>query len=114
MSTAKSAFSCLTHRRPQASSGGTSPKRPDESMLFDSKIYLGEAFFNEIIRAPGAARYEHPESTVKRSSLGLDLVSVADLSHLCTSKRPLRLSWRQLYRQFGLAHPAQAGDKNIC
>ena len=28
-------------------------RKPDEPMLWDSKIYLGEAFFNEIIRHPG-------------------------------------------------------------
>ena len=28
------------------------PKRPDERVLFDSKIRLGEDFFNEIIRRP--------------------------------------------------------------
>ncbi len=27
-------------------------RKPDEAMLWDSKIYLGEAFFNEIIRHP--------------------------------------------------------------
>ena len=28
------------------------PKRPDEPMLWESKIELGEKFFNEIIRHP--------------------------------------------------------------
>ena len=27
-------------------------RKPDQSSLWDSKIYLGEAFFNEIIRHP--------------------------------------------------------------
>ena len=30
------------------------PKRPDERMLWESKIELGEKFFNEIIQPPGA------------------------------------------------------------
>ena len=46
---------------------------------------------------------------MKRSSLGLDLYMwVAYRTFALT--RPLRLSWRQVYRQFG-AHPAKASDK---
>ena len=37
------------------------PKRPEEPMLWDSKIRLGEEFFHEIIRPPSAARHEHPQ-----------------------------------------------------
>ena len=51
------------------------PKRPDEPVLWDSKIYLGEAFFNEIIRHPVPLDM-NPLTALKRSSLGLDLTSV--------------------------------------
>ena len=86
------------------------PKRPDESMLFDSKIYLGEAFFNEIIRVPVPLDMNILKA-LKRSSLGLDWYLWLTYRTFAL-RAPLRLSWRQLYRQFG-AHPAQAGDKNI-
>ena len=46
---------------------------------------------------------------MKRSSLGIDFYLWLTY-RTCTLKRPLRLSWRQLYRQFGLA-PARAEDR---
>ena len=46
--------------------------KPDEPMLWDSKIYLGEAFFNEIIRHPVPLDM-NTLTALKRSSLGLDL-----------------------------------------
>ena len=76
------------------------PKRPDEPMLWQSKIRLGEDFFNEIIRRPVPLDM-NTLTAMKRSSLGLDL-------YLWTAYRtfalraPLRLSWRQVYRQFGV------------
>ena len=45
---------------------------------------------------------------LKRSSLGLDLYLWL---RTFTLTRPLRLSWRQVYRQFG-AHPAKASNNN--
>ena len=48
------------------------PRRPDESALWDSKIYLGEAFFNEIISHPEPLDMKTLKA-LKRSSLGLDL-----------------------------------------
>ena len=84
------------------------PKRPDERMLWESKIYLGEAFFNEIIRHPVPLDM-NTLTALKRCSLGLDLYLW--LAYRTFSLRaPLRLSWRQVYRQFGL-HPAKASDK---
>ena len=47
-------------------------RKPDEPMLWDSKIYLGEAFFNEIIRHPVPLDM-NTLTALKRSSLGLDL-----------------------------------------
>ena len=48
------------------------PRRPDEPSLWESKIYLGEAFFNEIIRNPVPLDMNILKA-LKRSSLGLDL-----------------------------------------
>ena len=47
---------------------------------------------------------------MKRSPLGLDLY-LWFTYRMFTLKAPLRLSWRQLYRQFGV-DPAKAGDKS--
>ena len=44
----------------------------DEPVLWDSKIYLGEAFFNEIIRHPVPIDM-NTLTALKRCSLGLDL-----------------------------------------
>ena len=84
------------------------PKRPNEQMLWDSKIYLGEAFFNEIIHHPVPLDMNTLKA-LKRSSLGLDLyLWLAYRTFLL--KHPIRLFWRQLYRQFGVA-PSKANDK---
>ena len=84
------------------------PKHHDERVLFESKIYLGEAFFNEIIHHPVPLDMNTLKA-MKRSSLGLDLyLWVAYRTFALT--RPLRLSWRQVYRQFGV-DPAKASDK---
>ena len=84
------------------------PKRPTERMLWDSKIRLGEDFFNEIIHHPVPLDMNTLKA-MKRSSLGLDLyLWVAYRTFALT--RPLRLSWRQVYRQFGV-DPAKASDK---
>ena len=86
------------------------PKRLDEQVLFDSKIRLGEDFFNEIIRHPVPLDM-NTLTALKRSSLGLDLYLWL-VYRTFALRAPLRLTWRQVYRQFG-AHPAQADDKNI-
>ena len=85
------------------------PRRPDEPSLWESKIYLGEAFFNEITNHPVPLDMNTLKA-LKRSSLGLDLY-LWTAYRTFTLKRPLRLSWRQVYRQFG-ADPAKAHDKN--
>ena len=83
------------------------PKRPDERSLWNSKIRLGEDFFNEIIRHPVPLDM-NTLTALKRSSLGLDL-------HLWLVYRtfplraPQRITWRQIYRQFGV-DPAKASD----
>ena len=87
-----------------------SERKPDEPALWDSKIELGEDLFNEIIRHPMPIDMNTLKA-LKRSSLGLDLYLW--LTYRTFALRgPQRLTWRQVYRQFG-ADPAQVGDKNI-
>ena len=75
--------------------------RPDAPVLWDSAIQLGEQFFNEIIAHPVPIDL-HILKAVKRSPLGLDLYPWLTYRTF-TIKAPLRLSWKQLYRQFGAA-----------
>ena len=82
-------------------------RKPDEPMLWDSKIYLGEAFFNEIINHPVPLDM-NTLTALKRCSLGLDLYLWLTYRTF-TLRAPLRLTWKQLYQQFG-AHPAKASD----
>ena len=77
-------------------------------MLWDSKIELGCDFFNEIIRRPVPLDM-NTLTALKRCSLGLDLYLWLAYRTFAL-KRPLRLSWRQLYHQFG-ADPDKASDK---
>ena len=87
-----------------------SARKPDQPVLWESKIYLGEAFFNEIINHPVPLDMNTLKA-LKRCSLGIDLYLW--LSYRIFSLRvPLQLSWRQLYRQFG-TDPAKATDKRI-
>ncbi len=76
-------------------------------MLWDSKIRLGEDFFNEIISHPVPLDM-NTLTALKRCALGLDLYLW--LTYRCfTLKNTLYLTWKQLYQQFG-AHPAKASD----
>ena len=84
------------------------PKRVEEPMLWESKIELGEKFFNEIIRHPLPLDMNILKA-LKRCSLGLDLYLWVSYRTFAL-KRPLCLSWRQLYCQFGL-HPSKSSDK---
>ena len=86
------------------------PRRPDEPVLWESKIELGEKFFQEIIRHPVPLDMNTLKA-LSRSSLGLDLYLWVTYRTF-TLKRPMRLSWRQLYRQFGV-EPDKAVDKLI-
>ena len=84
-------------------------RKPDEPVLFDSKIRLGEDFFNEIIRHPVPLDMNTLKA-LKRCALGLDLYLWLTYRTFAL-RAPLRLSWRQIYRQFGL-DPDKASDKN--
>ena len=86
------------------------PKLPNEPMLWESKIQLSEPFFNEIVRHPVPLDLNTLKA-LKRSALGLDLYLWL-VYRTFPLRAPLRLTWRQVYRQFG-AHPAQVSDKNI-
>ncbi len=85
-------------------------RKPDEPVLFDSKIRLGEDFFNEIIRHPVPIDM-NTLTALKRCTLGLDLYLW--LTYRTFSlKRPLRLTWKQLYCKFG-TDPAKSDNKFI-
>ena len=81
--------------------------KPEGQGLWDSKIELGEKFFEEIIRHPVPLDLNILKA-LKRSSLGIDFYLWLTYRTF-TLKRPLRLSWARLYGQFG-GTPANAGD----
>ena len=83
------------------------PKRPDDRTLWESRIELGHEFFEEVIRHPVPIDMNILRG-LTRSSLGLDLYLWLTYRTFGL-KRPLRLSWPTLYRQFG-ADPAKASD----
>ena len=83
--------------------------KPDQSSLWDSKIELGEKFFNEIINHPVPLNMNTLKA-LKRSALGLDLYLWL-VYRTFPLRAPKRLTWRLLYSQFG-AHPAKASDNN--
>ena len=86
------------------------PTRPNEPVFWDSKIELGEKFFNEIIRHPVPLDM-NTLTALKRCALGLDLYLWLTYRTFVLT-RPVRITWRQLYRQFG-TNPANASDKFI-
>ena len=84
------------------------PKQPDQAGLWESKVRLSESFFNEIIRHPVPIDMNTLKA-LKRSPLGLDLYLWL-VYRTFTLRTPQRITWRQVYRQFGL-HPDKASDK---
>ena len=83
-------------------------RNPGERLgLWDSRIELGEKFFEEIIQHSVPLDLNILKA-LKRSSLGIDFYLWLTYRTF-TLKRPLRLSWARLYRQFGL-DPARAGE----
>ncbi len=83
-------------------------RKPDEPSLWESKIRLGEDFFNEIINHPVPLDL-NTLMALTRCALGLDLYLWL-VYRTFALRAPLRLTWRQVYRQFG-AHPDNASDK---
>ena len=83
-------------------------RKPDQPSLWDSEIRLGEDFYNEIISHPVPLNM-NTLTALKRCSLGLDLYMW--LAYRTFPLRaPQRITWRQVYRQFGL-YPDKASDK---
>lgn len=85
---------------------------PDQCAIFESRIMLGEAFFNEITAHPIPLDMRILKE-MRRSSLGLDLylwASYKTFSLYSQGKKPERLGWERLYQQFG-SDPALAEDK---
>ena len=83
-------------------------RKPDEPVLWESKIELGEDLFNEIISHPVPLNM-NTLTALKRSPLGLDLYLWL-VYRTFPLRAPLRLTWRLLYSQFGV-DPAKASDK---
>ena len=83
--------------------------KPYQPSLWNSNIYLGEAFFHEIINHPVPLDM-NTLTALKRSPLGLDLYLWL-VYRTFALRAPLRLSWQQVYGQFG-RHPDKASDKN--
>ena len=83
-------------------------RKPDQPSLWDSKIKLGEDFFNEIINHPMPINI-NTLTALKRCALGLDLYLWLTYRTFALHV-PQRVPWRQLYRQFGL-HPSKSSDK---
>ena len=82
-------------------------RKPDEPVLWESKIRLGEDFFNEIIQHPVPIDM-NTLTALRRWALGLDLyLWLVHRTFALTS--PLRLSWPHLYHQFD-ADPSKAGS----
>ena len=82
--------------------------KPDQPSLWDSKIYLGEPFFQEIINRPVPIDM-NTLTALKRSTLGLDLYLWLTYRTF-TLRATLRLTWRQVYRQFGV-DPDRSSDR---
>ena len=76
---------------------------------WNSTIVIGEDLFNEIIRHPVPLDM-NTLTALKRSTLGLDLYLWL-VYRTFALRAPLRLSWQQVYGQFG-RHPDKASDKN--
>ena len=84
-------------------------KQPEARSLWESKIVLGERFFQEVITNP-VPLDTRILKRLSRSPLGIDLY-VWLVYRTFGLTRPVRLTWPHLYRQFGV-DPARANDKN--
>ncbi|MFN0172033.1 MAG: replication protein RepA [Bryobacteraceae bacterium] len=87
-------------------------KQPDQQTLWRSWIELGDELFEKIVTHPMPIDMGILK-TLRRSSLGLDLymwLSYKTFTLYSQNRKPERLAWDQLYRQFG-SDPALAGDK---
>ena len=85
-------------------------RKTSDRLEWDNTIELGEKFFNEIIHHPVPLNMNILKA-LRRSSMGIDFYLWLTYRTF-TLKRPLRLSWVCLYRQFGV-NPGKAGDNRI-
>ena len=81
--------------------------KPDQRPVWNSKVELGEKFFNEIIQHPVPLNM-NALAALKRSTLGLDLYLWL-VYRTFALRAPLRLPWPLLYGQFG-PHPSKANN----
>ena len=86
------------------------PKRSNDSSLWESKIELGEKFFNEIVRNPVPINMNVLKA-LRKSPLGIDLYLWLNY-RVFSLEQPIRLSWKRLYRQLG-GDPEKATDKLV-
>jgi hypothetical protein len=87
---------------------------PAQQTLWSSWIQLSNELFQEIIAHPIPIDIKIL-TAMRRSSLGFDLylwLSYKTFSLYTQAKKPERLSWERLYRQFG-SDPAKAEDKFV-
>ena len=82
---------------------------PGSAETSPTKIRVSESFFNEIMSHPVPLEMNTLKA-LKRSTLGLDLYLWLTY-RVFALRAPQRLTWKQLYRQFG-AHPERASDNN--
>ena len=87
------------------------PKRPDDRSLWESKIRLGEDFFNEVINRPVPLNM-NTLAALKRSALGLDFYLWL-VYRTFALRVPLRLSWPTLYRQFGTDPDKASNNRTV-
>jgi hypothetical protein len=88
-------------------------KQPSQDTLWQSRIQLGEKLFAEIIAHPVPLDMRILKA-MRRSPLGLDVymwLSYKTHALYTQGKKPERLTWPHLYRQFG-SDPSKAGDKD--
>ena len=90
-------------------------KPAPERVLWESKIELGRSDLAYVLTTEKRDRFRHPVpldmntlTALKRSTLGLDLYLWL-VYRTFSLRAPLRLTWQQVYRQFG-AHPTKAND----
>ena len=61
-------------------------RKPDQPMLWESKIYLGEKFFNEIIRHPVPIEMNTLKALKRPAFVGLGSLPMGGLPHLHASR----------------------------
>lgn len=75
------------------------PKSPDQAALWESKVVLGERFFEQIVKNPFPVDMRILRA-IKRSPLGIDLYTWLTY-RVFYMKEPTTIAWRQLHTQFG-------------